>query len=406
MVNSSTKEFIPLSEPFIGKKEEEAAIKCLRSGFVSSSGPVVSEFEEQFAAAVGTRYAVATVSGTAAIHVALKTLNISQGDSVFVPDLTFVASMNPVLYCGAKPVLLDVESKSWCLDPQILEMRCIEMIRTGNRPFAVIPVHLYGCACDMNRIMTIAAKYKLHVIEDATEALGTRLNQKQIGTFGHMGCFSFNQNKLMTTGSGGMIVTDNEFFAKRARYLVNQARDSADNYIHSEAGFNYRMNSISAAIGIAQLEQIDEFIGRKREIATLYKQAFQGIESIQLHPEREGVLNSFWLFSMVMENNNRRDSMIQALKADGIQAHGFFAPLHSQPYIKDKVWIDSNAKTKASEIGISDRLSACGLNLPSSTGMTKSQQNRVISSFLAHCETSLLKYTHTSQKEIQIQKTA
>lgn len=397
---------IPLSEPFIGREEENAARECLLSGFVSSSGPLVGEFEKQFATAVGVRYAVATASGTAAIHVALKTLNIARGDSVFIPDLTFVASMNPVLYCGARPVLLDVETESWCLDPVILERRCAAMANNGRKPFAVIPVHLYGSNCNMDAIMSVAHKYDLRVIEDATEALGTKLNGRQVGTFGDIGCFSFNGNKMITTGSGGMIVTDNETLATRARYLVNQARDSGANYIHSEAGFNYRMNSISAAVGMAQLKKLDGFLGKKREIAARYSNAFKNIDGIQLHPEARGVNSSFWLYSVVFETMTERDLMIQGLQDDGIQSRGFFHPLHAQPYIRSRVWTQSPNGTSLSSNGISDRLSACGLNLPSSCGMKPADQARVINSFLGRLKRSFRQCTRASRKETLMQKTA
>jgi perosamine synthetase len=403
---SSKPGFVPLSEPFISRNEEQAVLRCLRSGFVSSSGPIVGEFEQCFADAVGARYAVATSSGTAAIHVALKALNIAKDNFVFVPDLTFVASMNPVLYCGARPVLLDVEKTSWCLDPYILDLTCTEMTRNGRKPSAVIPVHLYGCACDMDAIMAIARKYNLHVIEDATEALGTRLNRKQVGTFGDMGCFSFNGNKLMTTGSGGMVVTDNAQLANRVRYLVNQARDSSDNYIHSEAGFNYRMNSVSASIGLAQLERLNDLLSRKREIALRYRKAFEDIHSIQHHPEGNDITSSFWLYSVVFERRKERDMMIQFLKNDGIQSRGFFSPLHTQPYVRDMVWRRSADGTSLSDRGISDHLSECGINLPSSAGLTRLEQERVISSFLCHLEKISLRDMNTSQKEIRMPKTA
>ena len=220
--------FIPLSEPILGEPEKRWLLKCVDSGYASSIGPLVGEFERQFAEKVGARHAIATASGTAALHVSLCALGIGPGHSVIVPDLTFVASMNPVLYCGATPVLLDVDRDTWCLDTRLLRETCRVLSRDRCDLKAIIPVHLYGCPCDLQDIRDVAREFGLRVVEDATEALGTTWHGKAAGTWGDLGCFSFNGNKLITTGAGGMVVTDSPALAEKVRYLVNQARDSAD----------------------------------------------------------------------------------------------------------------------------------------------------------------------------------
>jgi perosamine synthetase len=277
--------------------------------------------------------------------------------------------MNPVLYCGAKPVLLDVDPETWCLDLALLRGVCQRSIGR-NRIKAVVPVHLYGCACDMTELLALAKEFDFLVVEDATEALGTTLNGRQVGTFGQVGCFSFNGNKLLTTGSGGMVVTDSEELAIRIRYLVNQARDNSDAYIHGQMGFNYRMDSLSAALGIAQLGQCDTFLARKHAIAKAYNTLFAGVPGIQVPPVGAGVEHCYWLYSAVLADPVKRDLWIRSLNAAGIAARPFFHPLHAQPYMNVPFWVKTATGIVRRRQGTSDRLSCGGINLPSSSGMT------------------------------------
>lgn len=375
---------IPLSEPFFGEEEKLWALKCLESGYVSTVGPMVTEFEKRFAEYAGAAYAVATASGTAAIHVALHALGIGEDAHVIVPDLTFVASMNPVLYCHATPQLVDIDRNTWCLSPSVVDAACRELLNAGRKPSAIIPVHLYGCACDMDGLMEVAKKYGLLIVEDATEALGTRLRGKQVGTIGDAGCFSFNGNKLITTGSGGMVTTNSAATAEKVRYLVNQARDASDSYVHSRMGFNYRMSSLSASMGIAQLGKIQRILERKQLFAAKYRAALAGIPSVTLHPESAEVDGSYWLYSITMNDPEKRDSIISLLAADGIQARRFFTPLHRQPYVRSRIWTCNSGEASLSQRGNSDLISDSGINLPSSAGMTDGEQDYVISRLKKH----------------------
>lgn len=253
-------EKIYLDAPNLGPVEKEYLVKCLNSNYVSTVGPFVPDFEEEFARLLGAEAAVAVQSGTAALHMALHALGIGPGDEVIVPSLTFIATVNPVLYVGARPVIVDVDPATWNIDPVGLEQAVTENTR------AVIPVHLYGNPCQMDAIMEIARRYNLYVIEDATESLGALFNGHYTGTFGDFGCFSFNGNKLITTGGGGMLVTGDRERAQRVKFLVNQARDAARGYYHPEMGFNYRMTNIEAALGLAQLSRFRELLARKKDM--------------------------------------------------------------------------------------------------------------------------------------------
>jgi perosamine synthetase len=242
-----------LDDPNLGDLEKKYLTKAIDTNFVSVVGPFVPEFEEKFAQYVGSKRAVSTQSGTAALHMALYQLGIGEGDEVIVPSLTFIATINPVLFVGAKPVIVDVDPITWNIDPQEIKKAITKKTK------AIIPVHLYGSVCNIDEIIEIARENKLLVIEDATESLGATYKGRQTGTFGDFGCFSFNGNKLITTGGGGMIVSNNQKQAEHVKFLVNQARNTSKGYYHPEVGFNYRMTNIEASLGLAQLEKIDKF---------------------------------------------------------------------------------------------------------------------------------------------------
>lgn len=369
---------IPLCEPTIGKCELESVTRCIESGFVSSVGPLIGEFEKAFASYVGSNFAVATSSGTAAIHAALKALNIGPGNLVAVSDLTFVASVNPVLYCGATPCLCDAEQKSWCMDPYVLEKLILKKNKSRKRISAIIPVHLFGRHCAMDHICEIAASHGIPVIEDATESLGASLHNRQAGTWGDIGCYSFNGNKLITTGAGGMVVTKSREIADRVRHLVNQARSDTARFFHSEPGFNYRMSNVAAALGLAQLRQIDEFIARKKQIAEIYDQAFADIPELQTAVVQPGENPCFWLYSMLSSTPEIREHILAALLKSGVQARRFFEPLHTQPYLESKLWIKTTASAKPATHGISNKLAATGINLPCSPRLSRNEQDQII----------------------------
>lgn len=364
-----TSEPVPLAEPLIGSREREWINRCLDTGFISSVGELIGEFERRFARRVGARYAVATASGTAALHTALRVAGVGPGDAVAVSDLTFVASVNPVLYQKGRPLLVDIEPSGWCMDVGRLE-RFLEE-HPAERLRAVVPVHLYGGAVDMPRLMALARRYDFAVVEDATEALGTSWGGQAVGTFGDLGCFSFNGNKMITTGSGGMIVTQSAERAEQARYLVNQARDPGVAYQHGTDGYNYRMTNLQAALGLAQLERLDELLAKKKAIAQRYQEALQDLPQLTLPNPGADVDHCFWLYSILLETPELAVKVREALCSQQIQARPFFLPLHQQPYLADSPRLCAAAPH-------SEAVAARGINLPSSVSMSAAQQERVI----------------------------
>ena len=278
---------------------------------------------------MGVKKAVAVQSGTAAIHIALYKLGIGPGDEVIVPALTFVATINPVVYVGAKPVFVDVDLETWNIDPEKIE----EVIT--ERTKAIIPVHLYGNPCNMDEIMSIARKYNLYVIEDATESLGAKYKGRFTGTFGNLGCFSFNGNKLITTGGGGMVVGEDEKRLEHIKFLVNQARDSSRGYYHPEVGFNYRMTNIEAALGLAQMERLKEFLEKKRSFNKIYQEELSKAGVI-FQKELDGAESSWWLTCVMIEKKVDIGALQKELLKEGIQTRRIFTPIVEFPMYRDE----------------------------------------------------------------------
>lgn len=323
-----------LDSPNLGELEKEYILKAIDSNFVSTVGPFVPEFEEKFSKYLRATSCVAVQSGTAAIHAALYELGIKEGDEVIVPAITFVATVNPIVYCGATPVFVDIDKDTWDIDPKEIEKSITSKTK------AIIPVHLYGNPCDMDEIMKIAEKYGLYVIEDATESLGAEYKGRMTGTIGHVGCFSFNGNKIITTGGGGMISTNNEKWASHIKFLVNQARDASQGYFHPEIGFNYRMTNLEAALGLAQLERLPEFLKKKRMYFEVYKKFFEGIDEITHQKEHEGAISSAWLPSIKIDRKKIKMTIPEIqnrLKEKGIPTRRIFNPIVDfPPYVKYK----------------------------------------------------------------------
>jgi Predicted pyridoxal phosphate-dependent enzyme apparently involved in regulation of cell wall biogenesis len=347
---------ILLDAPNLGSLEKEYLNKAMDSNFVSTVGPFVPEFESKFAAYLNCGGAVAVQSGTTAIHMALYELGIKAGDEVIVPAITFIATVNPIIYVGATPVFVDIDPVTWNIDPA--EVR--KAITAKTR--AIIPVHLYGNPCNMAEIMDIAKQYSLYVVEDATESLGASFGGKATGTFGDMGCFSFNGNKVITTGGGGMVTTNDTEKANHVKFLVNQARDAGrDYYYHPEIGFNNRMTNLEAALGLAQFQRLPEFLNKKRQFFEEYHSIFDGDDRIQMQQELTGAASSIWMSSLKF-NPRKVDltipEILSGLKAQGVPCRRIFQPLFdSPPYQKYKNGDYSNAY----------ELFEYGLNLPSST---------------------------------------
>jgi perosamine synthetase len=345
---------IELDAPNIGNLEKRYVEKCLDSSFVSTYGPFVPEFERKFAEYLGVQNAVSTQSGTAAIHMSIYELGIGPGDEVIVPVLTFVATVNPVMYVGATPVFVDVDPKTWNIDPKEVKKAITPKTK------AIIPVHLYGNPSDMDALMDISNRYGIPIIEDATESLGAKFKGKYTGTFGKFGCFSFNGNKIITTGGGGMIVTDDEKAAKHIRFLINQARDTGKGYYHPEIGFNYRMTNLEASLGLAQFHRLDEFLEKKRKFREIYEEVLSDLKGLQFQKEYEGAESSWWLTSILLEDNIpiSVEKLREELKRRGIPTRRIFIPIVEFPPYR---------KFAKGEYKNAYRIYKRGLNLPSST---------------------------------------
>jgi len=365
---------IPLAVPNVSAAERDAVLAAIESGFVSSVGPAVSEFEAEFAALVGSRHAVATASGTAALHVAMRLAGIEQGDEVFVSDFTFIGSSNPVAYQGAKITLVDSAADSWNMDPVVLEAELARRDAAGEpQPKAIELVHVLGQPAAGHRIAELATQYGITLIEDAAESLGAGWIDADgtftsTGTLGQIGAFSFNGNKIVTAGGGGMIVTDDDVLAARARHLTTQAKVPDVGYLHDEVGYNYRLTNLAAAFGLAQLRRLPEFVAAKRAIAERYDAAFADLP-ITLPPRIEGARSTYWLYSILLQAESQRDAALEFLHERGIGARAVWRPLHLQPPLRDATVLGG---------AVAESLFQRGLSLPCSTDLTESDQDRVI----------------------------
>ena len=337
-------QFIPLAVPQIQGNEWEYVKECLDTGWVSSVGSYVERFEKMVATQAGTKYAVATASGTSALHIALLVSGVQPQDEVLVSTLTFIAPVNTIRYVGAFPVFIDAEPDYWQLDParvlEFIENKCdwingvLRNRETGRRVSAILPVHVLGHPADINPIVEIARRYGLKVIEDSTEALGAAYRGKSPGSFGDIGCFSFNGNKIITTGGGGMIVTDHEDLAKKAKYLTTQAKDDPVEYVHGEIGFNYRLTNVLAAIGCAQMEQLPRYVARKREIAKRYRHGLAGVRGIELMKQASWAESTFWLYTVLVnpqEFGMDSRQLLRLLDSQKIQTRPLWQPIHLSP---------------------------------------------------------------------------
>jgi len=346
--------FIPVSEPNITQKEVDYVLDAVRSGWISSLGEYISKFEDKFARFLGVKYAVSVSSGTAGLHLALLAIGVGQGDEVIIPDLTFVATANAVTYTGASPVMVDVDPLTWCIDP----LSIIKAVTPRTR--CIIPVHLYGQPADMDTIGDIARKHKLVVIEDSAEAHGALYKGKRTGSIGACGVFSFYGNKIVTTGEGGMVTTNDKSLFVRLEFLRDHAMSKEKRYWHEELGFNYRLTNLQAALGLAQLERIEELLEKKKQIFNLYRDLLKDVKMISLNPQVSWAENVFWMVCLLLDKRSpvSRDEMALKLKQAGIDTRPFFYPLSKMPLFK-------NAKNVNNPI--SNDLSARGLNLPSAT---------------------------------------
>jgi perosamine synthetase len=372
---------IPLAVPYLHGNEQRYLDECIRTNWVSYVGPFVARFEEEFAKAVRAAHAVAVNSGTAALHLGLLAVGVGRDDLVIVPDLTFIAPANAVRYCGADAIFVGVTRDTWQLDvglvDRFLRERCeikdgtTRHKASGRRVAAIVPVHLLGHAVDMDPLIALAERGGIAIVEDATETLGGEYRGRSVGTHGAVGCFSFNGNKIITSGGGGMATTDDAALAERMRYLSTQARDDTKEYVHESVGFNYRLTNVQAAVGLAQLELLDEHVQKKRAIAARYGEGLGDIPGVTLPAQAEWAASTYWLYTILVDRPARRSSreLIADLAAERIEARPLWAPLHEQrPY----------REAEAYEVETSRWLYERAVSLPSSVGLSSEDQSRVI----------------------------
>ena len=356
---------IYLSCPHMGGEEIKYVKEAFDQNWIAPVGPNIGRFEQELASYLGVKHVAALSSGSAAIHLALILLGIQRGDEVIASSLTFAATINPVVYMGGVPILVDSEPGSWNMSPTLLETAIKDRIKYGKRPKAIMPVHIYGMPANMTKILEVANRYDIPVIEDAAEALGSSFKNKKAGSFGKLGILSFNGNKIITTSGGGALVSNDEQLIAKARFLSTQARDDASFYQHSEIGYNYRLSNVLAGIGLGQMEVLDNRVKRKREIYNIYKKQFADFEGIEFLSESDdSYFSNFWLTCITVDPLKcgvTREDIRLALEKENIESRATWKPMHQQPVF---------ASCPAYLDGTSDRIFEYGLCLPSGTAMS------------------------------------
>lgn len=360
----------------MGENEERYVGEAFATNWIAPLGPHVNGFEKDLQEYNQIDHAAALSSGTAAIHLSLDMLGIGHGDVVLCQSFTFCGSANPITYRGATPVFIDSESDTWNMDPVLLERAIDDYIAKGQKPKAIIPVHLYGMPAKIDEIVAIAKKYNIPIIEDAAESLGSTFNDKKTGTFGVLGVFSFNGNKIITTSGGGALVSQDEDLIKKARFLATQARDPEVHYQHTQIGYNYRLSNVLAGIGRGQMEVLPKRIEQRREVFDWYRNYFEGVNqkgySIQFQEEQEGMYSNRWLTAILVDptlnNGITREDIRLALEKDNIECRPLWKPMHMQPVFSEMDFYGN---------GTSERLFEIGLCLPSGSNMSEEDFDRI-----------------------------
>ncbi len=358
---------IPVNQPVISKEAKANVMAALESGWISSSGPYVAEFENAFAKYIGRKHGIAVSNGTAALHIALLSLGIGAGDEVIVPAFTMGACFMAVMYTGAKPVFVDCEMETWNMDPEKIE----EKITPKTK--AIMAVDIYGHPSDMETIMSIANKHKLLIIEDAAEAHGATYRGKKCGSFGDVGCFSFYANKIITTGEGGMVLTDDDLVAREARKFRDLYHSDAKRFIHEKIGYNYRLTNLQAAVGLGELSHINSYIERKINMAKLYTEGLALIDCLSVVKNKPDVRNVYWMYGIVIDEKKfgmSRDELREALIKKGVETRDFFYPPEDQPALKNIIGAETFPNAAS--------LGKHGLYLPSGLALTESQIRFII----------------------------
>lgn len=368
---------IPLSIPHLAGNEWTYVKECLDTGWVSTAGAFVGQFEEQIAAYTGSRRAISCMNGTAALHTAMHLLGVGRGDYVLAPNITFVATLNAISYTAAEPLLVDIDPQTWQLDLDLLEAWLAEhtevregycyLREDGRRIPVLMPVHVLGNLCDMDRLLALADRHGLRVIEDSTEALGSTFRGRHAGTFGTFGTSSFNGNKIITTGGGGMLFTRDEALADRAKHLTTTAKTDPLDYFHDEVGYNYRLVNVLAAIGVAQMEQLPGLIERKKAMDAFYREQLTGVGDIQFQRITEGVDPNCWLFTFRTE---RMRELLTYLNARGVQSRPFWTPMNRLPMYERLRYVTTHDHAR--------QVHATAISIPSSSGLTDEQLREVV----------------------------
>ena len=366
-----------LSPPHMGGAERKYISEAFDSNWIAPLGPNVDAFEDSLCGFTGIKHAAALSSGTAAIHLALILLGIKRGDEVIVSTFTFSATVNPVVYLGATPVLVDSDDETWNMSPELLEITIKDRFSHGKKPGAIIPVHLYGMPANMDKIMEIADNYEIPVIEDAAEALGSRYKNISVGSFGKLSVFSFNGNKIITTSGGGALISNDEILVSKARFLSTQARDQAPYYQHSQIGYNYRMSNILAGIGRGQMEVIEDRIRKRRDNFNFYYKNLHCIQGISFLKEPDDdYFSNRWLTNILIDHSEtglKKENLQNALEIENIESRPLWKPMHLQPVF---------SACPAYLNGTSERLFRTGLCLPSGSNMSDSDKQRVLNVIL------------------------
>lgn len=367
------KKKIWLSPPHMSGNELKYVHEAFDTNWVAPLGPNVTAFEKELAYYLNIKHVAALSSGSAAIHLALIILGVKAGDEVLAPSFTFSATVNPIVYQGAVPVLIDSESDTWNMNPELLEVAIKDRLAKGKKPKAIIIVHLYGMPAKIEEILSITEKYKIPVIEDAAEALGSEYNGKKVGIFGDLGILSFNGNKIITTSGGGALISNNEKYIKQTRFLAMQARDNAPHYQHSQIGYNYRMSNVLAGIGRGQLKVIEERIAKRRSNFEFYRKNLNHLKGISFLQEKHQFFSNRWLTTIIVDPAKAKGisckDINRALEKDNIESRPLWKPMHLQPIFE---------KCPSYTNGVSEKLFNFGLCLPSGSNMSEQDLERVL----------------------------
>ena len=359
--------FIPVNVPALKGNEEKYLTNCIKTGWISSEGPYINKFEDAFSQRVGRKYGVAVANGTAALDIAIESMGLKEGDEVILPAFTIISCVMQIVRCGAKPVLVDSDPVTWNMDVSQIEKKITP------RTKAIMAVHIYGLPVDMDPILTLVKKYNLKLIEDAAQMHGQTYKGRPCGSFGDISTFSFYPNKLITTGEGGMLVTDNEFLRDEAQEFRNLCF-TKDRFIHKRMGWNYRMTNMQAALGLAQTERLDQILNRKREIGQIYNNLLSEVDGVQLPCDNVDYADSiYWVYGLVLEPNSKLDpkTIMAKLGEKEIGTRPFFFPLHQQPVLKEMGLFEGE------EYPVSESLYKRGFYIPSGLGITDEEINRV-----------------------------